>query len=50
MAFDKNDARGYDEALDQVLSDMHADGTLEQIISKYLDDAASYLGVDAKDA
>lgn len=50
MAFDKNDARGYDEALDQALSDMHADGTLEQIISKYLDDAASYLGVDAKDA
>ncbi len=49
MAFDKDDTRGYDEMLDAALSEMHADGTLEQIIGKYLDDAASYLEVDASD-
>lgn len=50
MAFYKNDERGIAEALDDTLSEMHADGTLESIIGKYLDDPAKYLGVDAHDA
>lgn len=49
-AFYKSDERGIDRELDDMLSEMHADGSLERIIGKYLDDPAKTLGVDAHDA
>ncbi len=49
-AFYKNDNRGIDVALDDMLSEMHADGSLERIIGKYLEDPSKCLGVDAHDA
>lgn len=49
-AFYKDDDRGIAERLDNMLSEMHADGSLERIIGKYLDDPAKCLGVDARDA
>lgn len=49
IAFDKNDTRGIAEKLDATLSEMHADGTLENIVSKYVDNASKYLEVDASD-
>ncbi len=45
----KDDATGLSQQLDQTLSQMHADGTLEKIFGKYLDNPAKYLGVDAGD-
>ena len=35
--------------LDEALSQMHADGTLLSIYSKYISNAEKYLGVDASD-
>ncbi len=49
-AFYKGDERGIDRELDDMLSEMHADGSLERIIGKYLNDPAKSLGVDAHDA
>ena len=49
-AFYKDDERGIDRELDDMLSEMHADGSLERIIGKYLEDPAKCLGVDAHDA
>lgn len=43
FAFDLNDDRGIDEQLKGVLQEMRADGTMEQIVSKYLDDPAACL-------
>ncbi len=48
-AFDKNDTRGIAEQLDTILSQMHEDGTLAEIVGKYLDNAEKYLVVDASD-
>ena len=49
FAFALDDSRGIDARLDDVLSEMYADGTLESIASKYLPSASSFLGVDAHD-
>lgn len=49
-AFRKDDDRGIAERLDQALHDLRADGSLADIVSKYLGDADTYLdGVDARD-
>lgn len=45
----KDDPTGIAKQLDQALSQMHADGTLLSIYSKYISDAEKYLGVDASD-
>ena len=49
FAFALDDSRGIDARLDDVLSEMYVDGTLESIASKYLPSASSFLGVDAHD-
>lgn len=46
VAFAKNDKRGLDTRLNEVLAQMYADGTLEQIVGAYLENAAQYLEVD----
>ena len=46
IAFAKNDSRGLDTQLNAVLAQMRADGTLEQIVGKYLEHASQYLEVD----
>lgn len=43
VAFDREDTRGLDTQLTEVLTQMREDGTTEQIIGKYLPDAGSYL-------
>ncbi len=48
-AFDKNDTRGIAQQLDATLSQMHEDGTLAEIVGKYLDNPEKYLVVDASD-
>ena len=42
-AFDRDDTRGLDTALDQTLDEMRADGTIRAVIEKYLTDADRYL-------
>lgn len=44
-AFDLNDERGLDTAINTVLSEMRGDGTLAQIIGGYLPNAEQYLEV-----
>ena len=46
-AFAKNDTRGLEQELDQVLAEMRGDGTAAEIIGVYLPDAERYLEVDA---
>ena len=46
IAFAKNDTRGLDSQLTDILAQMRADGTLERIIGRYLENAAQYLEVD----
>ena len=47
-AFYKGDTRGIAAELDRVLHDLHADGTLADIVERYLGEADKYLeGVDA---
>ena len=46
IAFAKNDSRGLDAQLNAVLAQMRADGTLEQIVGRYLEHASQYLEVD----
>ena len=45
-AFSKNDTRGLDSQLTDTLAQMRADGTLEQIVGRYLEHASQYLEVD----
>ncbi len=45
-AFAKNDTRGLDSQLTDTLAQMRADGTLEQIVGRYLEHASQYLEVD----
>ena len=45
-AFAKNDSRGLDSQLTDTLAQMRTDGTLEQILGKYLEHASQYLEVD----
>lgn len=46
IAFDLNDDSGLDEQFNQVLSDMHQDGTMREILSKYVDNPDTYLNMD----
>jgi len=46
IAFAKNDTRGLDSQLTDTLTQMRADGTLERIIDRYLENASQYLEVD----
>ena len=46
IAFAKNDSRGLDTQLNAVLAQMRTDGSLEQILGKYLEHASQYLEVD----
>lgn len=49
VAFDKDDTRGLDTELTATLRSMQEDGTVENIIGKYLSDAERYLeGADEK--
>ena len=50
VAFAKNDSRGLDTQLNAVLAQMRTDGTLEQILGRYLEHASQYLEVDTIDA
>ena len=42
----RNDTRGLDSQLTDTLAQMRADGTLERIIGRYLENASQYLEVD----
>lgn len=46
VAFAKNDSRGLDRQLNDTFAQMREDGTLEQIVGKYLEHASQYLEVD----
>lgn len=48
-AFDVNDERGICEKVETAFDEMRADGSMEQIISKYLDDAQKYLDLEGVD-
>ena len=50
VAFAKNDSRGLDHQLNDTFAQMREDGTLEQIVGKYLEHASQYLEVDTIDA
>ena len=47
IAFARNDTRGLDEKLTETFAAMRADGTMKQIVGKYLPDPEKYLEVDA---
>ena len=47
VAFALNDTRRLDEKLTETLAAMRADGTMKQIVGKYLPDPEKYLEVDA---
>lgn len=44
VAFDSEDERGIDKKLSKTLKKMRKDGTIEQIVGKYLKDTSRYLG------
>ena len=46
VAFALNDTRGLDEQLTKTFAAMRADGTMKQIVGKYLPDPEKYLEVD----
>lgn len=45
-AFDINDARGIDVKLTHAYQEMLADGTMERLVSKYVDDPSSFLNME----
>ena len=47
IAFARNDTRGLDEKLTETFAAMRADGTMKQIVGRYLPDPEKYLEVDA---
>lgn len=47
VAFSKYDDRGIENALSQVFEEMRADGTMEEILKKYLENPKDYLEVDS---
>lgn len=47
VAFALNDTRGLDEQLTKTFAAMRADGTMKQIVGRYLPDPEKYLEVDA---
>ena len=46
VAFAKDDTRGLERQLSKVFEDMRADGTMEQIIGKYLEEPQKYMEVE----
>lgn len=46
VAFYKDDERGIAEQLDKVFEEMLADGTMEQLVSNYYENASDYVEVD----
>ena len=44
VAFDNNDSHKLNDRLNEVLREMYADGTTEQIIGRYFPDTDRYLG------
>lgn len=46
VAFDKNDSRGIDRRLADILINMHDDGTEKEILEKYVEDTDKYLEVE----
>ena len=46
VAFAKDDTRGLERQLSEVFEDMRADGTMEQIIGKYLEEPQKYMEVE----
>ena len=46
VAFSKTDDRGLAEALSETLEEMHKDGTLKQILGKYLAEPERFMEVD----
>ena len=46
VAFAANDSRGLDVRLNDTFAQLREDGTLEQIVGKYLEDPSQYLEVD----
>ena len=46
VAFAKDDMRGLERQLSEVFEDMRADGTMEQIIGKYLEEPQKYMEVE----
>lgn len=47
VAFAKNDSRGLDKELSQTFDEMRKDGTMQEIIGKYLEEPEKYLEVEA---
>ena len=47
VAFDKNDTRGIDRRLTDILINMRDDGTEKEILEKYVGDTDKYLEVGA---
>ena len=47
VAFDKNDDRGIEKQLTEILNQMRNDGPEKKIISRYIPDADKYLEVDS---
>ena len=47
VAFATNDSRGLDSQLNDTFAQLREDGTLEQIVGKYLENPSQYLEVDA---
>ncbi len=43
VAFDLNDDRGFAQKFNEVFNEMHEDGTMRQILSKYVDNPDTYL-------
>lgn len=46
VAFSKNDKRGLNEELTKVFEEMRNDGSMEEIVGKYLENPGSFLEVD----
>ena len=46
VAFDLNDDRGLDSELSAVFDDMKSDGTMKEIIGRYVDDVENYMEED----
>ena len=43
VAFDKDDTRGLDTRLNEIIKDMRADGTVREVLAKYMSNPDRYL-------
>ena len=50
VAFAKDDTRGLEQRLSDVFEDMRADGTMERIIGKYLEEPRKYMEVESDES